>query len=218
MSTGTSIPRTFASRTASCAPSGARRMRRALTRFRWMKCTRAPAQGVAEGATEFHIVGGLHPDLPFDVLPRTDSRPEAALSASAPEGVHDGRGALLRAHLEAFDPRHAAGNEGSGRGFAARRRRGDFSSARAASIICDHKVSGQTWLEIARTAHEIGLRVECHHALRPRGNDEERVDHLVRLRDTQDKTQRIRDFHSAGVSSGEYRLWRTFRSRRASTI
>ncbi|HXZ10466.1 MAG TPA: radical SAM protein, partial [Paraburkholderia sp.] len=23
-------------------------------------------QGVAEGATEFHIVGGLHPDLPFD--------------------------------------------------------------------------------------------------------------------------------------------------------
>src|ERR1700744_5734635 len=24
------------------------------------------AEGVAEGATEFHIVGGLHPDLPFD--------------------------------------------------------------------------------------------------------------------------------------------------------
>src|ERR1700757_5505851 len=24
------------------------------------------AQGVREGATEFHIVGGLHPDLPFD--------------------------------------------------------------------------------------------------------------------------------------------------------
>ena len=24
------------------------------------------AQGVAEGATEFHIVGGLHPDLPFE--------------------------------------------------------------------------------------------------------------------------------------------------------
>jgi len=24
------------------------------------------AQGVSEGATEFHIVGGLHPDLPFD--------------------------------------------------------------------------------------------------------------------------------------------------------
>ena len=24
------------------------------------------AEGVAEGATEFHIVGGLHPDLPFE--------------------------------------------------------------------------------------------------------------------------------------------------------
>src|SRR5579862_1384971 len=24
------------------------------------------AEGVSEGATEFHIVGGLHPDLPFD--------------------------------------------------------------------------------------------------------------------------------------------------------
>ncbi len=29
---------------------------------------------------------------------------------------------------------------------------------RVRKIICDHKVSGQRWLEIARTAHEIGLR------------------------------------------------------------
>ena len=27
---------------------------------------------------------------------------------------------------------------------------------RVRKIICDHKVSGQRWLEIARTAHEIG--------------------------------------------------------------
>ena len=39
------------------------------------------------------------------LLPRRDPRPEAALPAGAPESLHHGRGALLRAHLPSFRSR-----------------------------------------------------------------------------------------------------------------
>src|SRR6202035_1344801 len=59
---------------------------------------------------------------------------------------------------------------------------------RVRRIICDHKVSGRMWLQIARTAHEIGLRSNaamlCGHV----ETLEERVDHLVQLRESQDQT------------------------------
>jgi len=59
---------------------------------------------------------------------------------------------------------------------------------RVRKIICDHKVSGQMWLQIARTAHEIGLRSNATMLYGHIETNEERVDHLIQLRDTQDKT------------------------------
>ena len=46
----------------------------------------------------------------------------------------------------------------------------EIFNPRVRKIICDHKVSGQQWLEIARTAHEIGSALERHDALRPHRN------------------------------------------------
>jgi aminodeoxyfutalosine synthase len=59
---------------------------------------------------------------------------------------------------------------------------------RVRRIICDHKVSGQMWLQIARTAHEIGLHSNATMLFGHVETLEERVDHLLRLRETQDKT------------------------------
>jgi aminodeoxyfutalosine synthase len=59
---------------------------------------------------------------------------------------------------------------------------------RVRKIICDHKVSGQRWLEIARTAHEIGLKSNATMLYGHIETPEERVDHLIQLRETQDKT------------------------------
>jgi aminodeoxyfutalosine synthase len=59
---------------------------------------------------------------------------------------------------------------------------------RVRKIICDHKVSGQMWLQIARTAHEIGLRSNATMLFGHVETLEERVDHLVRLRESQDRT------------------------------
>ena len=59
---------------------------------------------------------------------------------------------------------------------------------RVRRIICDHKVSGRMWLQIARTAHEIGLRSNATMLFGHVETLEERVDHLVQLRETQDQT------------------------------
>jgi len=59
---------------------------------------------------------------------------------------------------------------------------------RVRKIICDHKVSGQQWLNIARTAHEIGLRSNATMLYGHVETEEERVDHLLKLRELQDET------------------------------
>jgi len=54
--------------------------------------------------------------------------------------------------------------------------------------ICDHKTSGERWIEIARTVHRLGLRSNCTMLYGHIESAEERVDHLVRLRALQDET------------------------------
>jgi len=48
-----------------CVPLGGRKTRPGHTLWRWKKRSRLPLSGYTEAVTEFHIVGGLHPDLPF---------------------------------------------------------------------------------------------------------------------------------------------------------
>ncbi len=146
------------------------------------------AQGVAEGATEFHIVGGLHPDLPFDyyldlIRGLKQRFPQVHLKAFTMVEVHyyarisklSIRDTLLKMKEAGVDSLPGGGAE--------------IFHPRVRRIICDHKVSGQMWLSIARTAHEIGLRSNATMLFGHVETLEERVDHLVRLRDTQDKTR-----------------------------
>lgn len=145
------------------------------------------AQGVAEGATEFHIVGGLHPDLPFDyyldlIRGLKQRFPQVHLKAFTMVEVHyysrisklSIRDTLLKMKEAGVDSLPGGGAE--------------IFHPRVRRIICDHKVSGQTWLSIARSAHEIGLRSNATMLFGHVETLEERVDHLVRLRETQDKT------------------------------
>jgi 2-iminoacetate synthase ThiH len=65
------------------------------------------ASGYSEAVTEFHIVGGLHPDLPFQYFLRSLLRSEAALSAGASQGLHHGRGGVSFEAGQALDSRNA---------------------------------------------------------------------------------------------------------------
>jgi aminodeoxyfutalosine synthase len=64
----------------------------------------------------------------------------------------------------------------------------EIFSERVRRIICDHKIDGDQWLEVARTAHQLGIRSNCTMLYGHIETDEDRVDHLLRLRALQDET------------------------------
>ncbi len=144
-------------------------------------------QGVREGATEFHIVGGLHPDLSFDYfleLIRGLKQRFASVHLKAFTMVEVGYFARI-AKLSVKDTllkMKEAGVDSLPGGGA------EIFHPRVRKIICDHKVSGQMWLTIARQAHEIGLRSNATMLYGHVETEEERVDHLVKLRELQDQT------------------------------
>ena len=87
----------------------------------------------------------------------------------------------------------------------------EIFNERVRRIICDHKIDGNEWLETARTAHQLGLRSNCTMLYGHIENDEDRVDHLVRLRDVAGRDQRLRDLHPAGVPSRQHAACTTSR-------
>ena len=70
----------------------------------------------------------------------------------------------------------------------------EIFSDRIRHIICDHKIDGGEWLEIARTAHEVGLKSNATMLYGHVENDEDRVDHLLKLRALQDDTRGFQTF------------------------
>jgi len=144
-------------------------------------------QGVREGASEFHLVGGLHPDLPFDYfldLIRGLKKRCPGVHLKAFTMVEVGYFARI-SRLSIRDTLLAlqdAGVDSLPGGGA------EIFNPRVRKIICDHKVSGQQWLNIARTAHQIGLHSNATMLYGHIETNEERVEHLLALRSLQDET------------------------------
>ena len=65
---------------------------------------------------------------------------------------------------------------------------------RVRHIICDHKIDGDQWLDTARMAHQIGLKSNATMLYGHVENDEDRLDHLLKLRALQDETQGFQTF------------------------
>ena len=150
-------------------------------------------QGYTEAVTEFHIVGGLHPDLPFEyfmdlVRGLKERFPKVHIKAFTMVEVAflAKRGKMTIA--ETLERMKAAGVDSLPGGGA------EIFADRVRHIICDHKIDGSEWLETARTAHKIGLRSNATMLYGHVENDEDRVDHLVRLREVQDETGGFQTF------------------------
>jgi aminodeoxyfutalosine synthase len=144
-------------------------------------------QGVREGATEFHIVGGLHPDLTFDhylelVRGLKQRCPGVHLKAFTMVEVHYFARIAKLSIEETLRKMKEAGVDSCPGGGA------EIFHPRVRKIICDHKTSGQMWLSTARKAHEAGLHSNATMLYGHVETEEERVDHLVKLRELQDET------------------------------
>jgi aminodeoxyfutalosine synthase len=145
------------------------------------------AQGVAEGATEFHMVGGLHPDLPFsyftDLLRGLKQRfPHVHLKAFTMVEVQYFAKIAKLSISDTLRALKDAGVDSLPGGGA------EIFNPRVRKVICDHKTSGQMWLNIARTAHQLGLRSNATMLYGHIESEEERVEHLLLLRELQDET------------------------------
>ncbi len=153
----------------------------------------AAASGYTEAVTEFHIVGGLHPDLPLeyfeDLVRGLKLRfPKVHIKAfTMVEISFFARRAKLTIR-QTLERLKAAGVDSMPGGGA------EIFASRIRHIICDHKIDGDEWLETARTAHQLGLRSNATMLYGHIESDEDRVDHLLKLRALQDDTGGFQTF------------------------
>jgi aminodeoxyfutalosine synthase len=143
--------------------------------------------------TEVHIVNGLHSGLPFsyyeDLLRAIRAlRPTIHLKAfTAVEIFYFAQ--LYGMTVEEVLRRLVAAGLGSLPGGGA-----EIFAERVRRKICADKVDADGWLDVHRTAHRMGLRSNCTMLYGHIETDEERVDHLVRLRALQDETGGFQTF------------------------
>jgi aminodeoxyfutalosine synthase len=145
-------------------------------------------KGYAEAVTEFHIVGGLHPELTLEwfceMLRGLKQRyPGVHLKAfTMVEIAYFAKRAKLSIR-ETLERLKVAGVDSMPGGGA------EVFSERVRRIICDHKIDGNEWLETARIAHELGIKSNCTMLYGHLETGEDAADHLVRLRAVQDDTK-----------------------------
>lgn len=139
------------------------------------------------GGDELHIVGGLHPDLPFeyylDMLRGLKERlPHVHLKAfTAVEIAHLAKisGLKVQRALERLVEAGLGSLPGGG---------AEVLTKSSRDLICGDKITGRGWLNIHRTVHRLGLRSNCTMLYGHVETDEDRVDHMLLLRELQDET------------------------------
>jgi aminodeoxyfutalosine synthase len=137
--------------------------------------------------TEFHIVGGLHPDLSLDwyleMMRGLKSRfPDAHLKAFT--AIEIGWFAKReKISIEEVLRRLADAGLGSLPGGGA-----EIFHSEVREIICDGKLDADEWIEVHRIAHRMGIKSNCTMLYGHVEKPVHKVDHLMRLRDLQDET------------------------------
>jgi aminodeoxyfutalosine synthase len=149
----------------------------------WAK---AAEQGGNE-VTEFHIVGGLHPDLSMawyeEMLRGLKERfPKAHLKAFT--AIEIGWFAKReKISIEETLKRFMAAGLGSLPGGGA-----EIFHPEVREVICDGKLDADEWIEVHRVAHGLGLKTNCTMLYGHVEKVHHKVDHLMRLRNLQDGT------------------------------
>ena len=137
--------------------------------------------------TEFHIVGGLHPELSLEwyleMMRGLQERfPNAHLKAFT--AIEIGWFAKQeKLSIEEVLVRLRQAGLGSLPGGGA-----EIFHPDVREIICDGKLDAEEWIEVHRTAHGLGIRSNCTMLYGHVEKPEHKVDHLLQLRDLQDAT------------------------------
>lgn len=137
--------------------------------------------------TELHIVGGLHPKLGLDYYTRmlralSNEFPGVHLQAfTAVEIEHIARKAGISVEDCLGELKEAGLGSLPGGGA-------EIFAKRVRDILCPDKLSAEGWLDVMRTAHRLGIRSNATMLYGHVETHEERVDHILRIRELQDET------------------------------
>jgi len=148
----------------------------------------AAREGAADGAYEIHIVSGLHPDWSYefylDMVARTRAAVPDEVIVQAFTAVEIEHMAIIsgKSTREVLADLKAVGLDALPGGGA------EIFSDRTRLAAWDKKTKSDVWLRIHGEAHELGIATNCTMLYGHIETQEERVDHLMRLREQQDKT------------------------------
>jgi aminodeoxyfutalosine synthase len=160
------------------------------------------------GATEIHMVGGLHPSLPFEAYPemlRTVKSVSPRLHLKAFTAVEIDHLARIsgRSPQEVLQTLREAGLDSLPGGGA------EIFDPSVREELCVDKISGERWLEIMEVAHGCGLRSNATMLYGHRESHADRVGHLSRLRELQDRTGGFQAFVALPFQPGNTPLGRS---------
>lgn len=141
---------------------------------------------IAQGGTQILMQGGLHPGLPFDfylqLLKEIKNRYNIHMhSFSAPEIMHMCKisGLPLK---EVLLQLKAAGLDSIPGGGA------EILDNRVRKYISPNKITWEEWMSVMTTAHGIGMKSTATMMFGSIETLEERLLHMIRVRDAQDQT------------------------------
>lgn len=142
---------------------------------------------IDEPITEIHMVGGIHPELPFEyyielLRAMKEERPSVHIQAFTCVEIAHLAGLCGKSVGDTLELLKDAGL-GSIPGGGA-----EVFSPRIREKTCADKLPGRDWVEIAKTAHRHGLHTNATMLYGHIETLDERVEHLNALRDAQDET------------------------------
>jgi aminodeoxyfutalosine synthase len=146
------------------------------------------AKGYARlGVTEFHMVGGLHPDMPFEYYTDfmsaiKEAVPQAHLKCFTAVEI-DFITKKFKMSVEEVLLRFREAGHGSMTGGGA-----EMFHPEVHNVICKGKMDGNRYLEIHRIAHQLGVRTTCTMLYGHIEKPYHVVDHMLKIRALQDET------------------------------
>ena len=150
-------------------------------------------QAIEVGATEIHIVGGLHPWLPFSYYTEMLD----ALKEVAPNIHIKAFTAVEIVHFAKISKRGRDGNAGISSVLQELIAHGLGSLPGGGAEVFDDrvhdeafkgKIRGQQWMDVHREAHELGLNSNATMLYGHIETREDRIHHLLQIREEQERT------------------------------
>ncbi|ADG65950.1 Radical SAM domain protein [Planctopirus limnophila DSM 3776] len=147
----------------------------------------------SRGATEIHVVGGLHHQKKFDwyvnlIRVLHETCPEIHIKAWTAVEIA-WFSFLTKKPVDWVLSEMKAAGLGSLPGGGA-----EIFHDEVRPQICEHKADGENWIRIHRAAHQLGLRSNATMLYGHVERAEHRLDHLMRLRSLQDETGGFQTF------------------------